>query len=71
MIAAMKEVSRIWILILGIAIAVVIAMAVLFNTTSPAFSVRPDKKRPDPAAASSVIIKKIIEKVDFNAFRLH
>jgi hypothetical protein len=65
----MKELSRIWILMLGIAVAVIIAIAAyLYNDSSTAFSVTPPVKKPIPAAAPSVLIKKVIEKIDLALF---
>jgi hypothetical protein len=66
----MKSISyRTWVLILGIAVAVVIGIAALVSgsPSSTSFSMTPRKTV--PSSAPSVIIKKVLDKIDLGLFR--
>ena len=66
----MKELSyRMWIIMLGIAVAMVIALSALhFNGRINAnISGAPRLQKPTPTAPSS-LLKKTIEKIDLNKF---
>ena len=65
----MKGISyRMWVLMLGIAVALVIAMAAfLFKSKlSSSFSVIPRPERPLSSSAPFVLLKEAVEKTDGN-----
>ncbi len=63
--STMKEFSnRIWVLLLGVAVAAVIALALIFNGNSSPFSGSPDvTQKPAPASTPSVLFKKVIDPI--------